>query len=52
MQHDMGENWSIYFKTFYENVFDDLGVKAEFDYTDKSLIIKLHDVPDHTLCPK
>lgn len=43
MQHDMGENWSIYFKTFYENVFSDLGVKSEFDYTNKSVIIKLPD---------
>ena len=49
MQHEMGENWSIYFQTFYENVFADLGVKSEFDYTDKSLIIKLHDFPDHSL---
>lgn len=52
MQHDMGENWSIYFETFYENVFHDLGAKSEFDHTDKSLIIKLHDVPDHILYHK
>ncbi|MDE1826946.1 MAG: hypothetical protein KGH83_05080 [Thaumarchaeota archaeon] len=52
MQHDMGENWSVYFETFYENVFDDLGVKSEFDHTDKSLIIKLHDIPDHILYHK
>jgi hypothetical protein len=42
MQHDMGENWSIYFKTFYENVFHDLGVKTEFDYTDNTLVIKMY----------
>ncbi len=47
MQHEMGENWSIYFKTFYENVFSDLGVKSEFDYTDKSIIIKLLGVSNH-----
>ncbi|MGI0045606.1 MAG: hypothetical protein ACREBB_00250 [Nitrosotalea sp.] len=41
MQHDMGENWSLYFKTFYENVFHDLGVKTEFDYTDNTLVIKI-----------
>jgi hypothetical protein len=41
MQHDMGENWSMYFKTFYENVFHDLGVKTEFDYTDNTLLIKI-----------
>lgn len=52
MQHDMGTNWSIYFKTFYKNIFEDLGVKAEFDHTDKTLIIKLHDIPDHVLFHK
>jgi hypothetical protein len=41
MQHDMGENWSIYFKTFFENVFHDLGVKTEFDLTDNTLVIKI-----------
>lgn len=41
MQHDMGENWSLYFKTFYENVFHDLGVKTEFDYTGNTLVIKI-----------
>ena len=25
MQHDIGEKWSVYFKSFYENVFYDLG---------------------------
>ena len=42
MQHDMGENWSIYFKTFYENTLHDLGVKTEFDYTDKTLVMKIY----------
>ncbi len=42
MQHDMGQNWSIYFKTFYENVFHDLGVDTEFDYTDNTLVIKIN----------
>ena len=42
MQHDMGENWSIYFKTFYENVLHDLGIKTEFDYTDNTLVMKIY----------
>ncbi|MDE1862392.1 MAG: hypothetical protein KGI33_05725 [Thaumarchaeota archaeon] len=42
MQHDMGENWSRYFKIFYQNVFDDLGVGTEFDYTDNTLVIKIN----------
>lgn len=41
MQHNMGENWSIYFKTYFENIFHDLGVKAKFDYTDNTLVIKI-----------
>ncbi len=45
MQHDMGENWSLYFKTFYENVFHDLGVKTEFDYTDNTIVIKMEKGP-------
>jgi len=44
MQHDMGEKWSIYFKSFYENVFYDLGVKTSFDYTENTLVIKLEDI--------
>lgn len=41
MQHNMGENWSIYFKVYYENIFHDLGVKVKFDYTDNTLVIQI-----------
>lgn len=41
MQHDMGENLSLYFKALCENVFYDLGIKTEFDYTDNTLVIKM-----------
>jgi len=41
IQHDMGENWSLYFKTYFQNIFHDLGVKSEFDYTDNTLVIKI-----------
>lgn len=41
MQHNMGENWSIYFKTYFENIFHDLGVQSEFDYTDNTVVIKI-----------
>lgn len=41
IQHDMGKKWSLYYKTFYENVFYDLGIKADFDYTENTLAIKL-----------
>lgn len=41
MQHNMGENWSIYFKVYFENIFHDLGTKAKFDYTDNTLVIQI-----------
>ncbi|MGI0018487.1 MAG: hypothetical protein ACREA1_07245 [Nitrosotalea sp.] len=41
MQHDMGENWSLYFKTYFQNILHDVGAKAEFDYTDNTLVIKI-----------
>lgn len=42
--HDMGENWSLFFKTFYETVFYDLGVKVNSDFTENSFIIELEKV--------
>jgi len=41
MQHDMGENWSLYFKTYFQNIFHDVGAKAEFDYTDNTVVMKI-----------
>ncbi|MGI0006452.1 MAG: hypothetical protein ACREAR_00445 [Nitrosotalea sp.] len=41
IQHNMGKNWSIYLKTYFENIFHDLEVKTEFDYTDNTLVIKI-----------
>src|SRR5574340_1829336 len=37
MQHNMGKKWSLYFKTYFQNIFHDVGAKAEFDYTDKTV---------------
>ncbi|MDE1863227.1 MAG: hypothetical protein KGI33_09970 [Thaumarchaeota archaeon] len=45
IQHDMGKKWSLYFKTFYENVFYDLGAKARFDYTENTITITLDAAP-------
>jgi len=39
--HDMGENWSLFFMTFYETVFDELGVQVNSDFTENSIIIEL-----------
>jgi len=44
MHHDMGENWSLFFKTYYENIFDDLGVRMHSDYTENSIVIELENV--------
>lgn len=41
IQHNMGENWSLYFKTYFQNIFHDIDVKAEFDYTDNTVVIKI-----------
>lgn len=37
-QHDMGIKWSIYFKTYYESAFMELGCNAEFDLTNNTLV--------------
>ena len=42
--HDMGEHWSLFFKTFYETIFDDLGIKVNSDFTENSFIIELEKV--------
>lgn len=43
MNHDMGENWSLFFKTYYETVFFDLGAKVKTDHTENSIVIELED---------
>lgn len=42
--HDMGENWSIFFKTYYETVFNDLGIKVNSEHTENSVMIELEEV--------
>lgn len=42
--HDMGENWSMFFKTFYETIFNELGVKVNTDFTENSFVIELEKV--------
>lgn len=42
--HDMGENWSMFFKEFYEAIFDELGVKVNAEYTENSILIELERV--------
>ncbi|QLH10691.1 hypothetical protein [Nitrosarchaeum sp. AC2] len=41
MFHEMGEQWSLFFKTYYETIFFDLGSKIKTEYTENSIIIEL-----------
>lgn len=41
MHHDMGENWSLFFRTYYETIFYDLGSKIKTDHTENSIVIEL-----------
>ena len=46
MHHDMGEKWSIFFKTYYETVFDELGAKVHCDFTENAIVIELENTTD------
>ena len=42
--HEMGENWSLFFMTYYETVFYELGVKVKSDYTENSFVTELENI--------
>lgn len=44
MHHDMGENWSLFFRTYYECVFFDLGSKVRADHTENSIVLELESL--------
>ena len=44
LYHDMGENWSVFFSTYHETVFDELGVAVKSDYTENSVVLELENV--------
>lgn len=44
MHHEMGEKWSLFFKTYYETVFYDLGVKVRTEITENSIILFLENL--------
>lgn len=44
MHHDMGENWSLFFKSYYETIFFDLGAKVDADHTENSIVIELEGI--------
>jgi hypothetical protein len=39
VQHDMGANWSIYSKAYYERVINSIGYPAKIETTDNSIVI-------------
>ena len=44
MHHDMGEKWSVFFKSYYETVFNDLGAKVSIDFTENTVMIELENI--------
>ena len=44
LHHSMGEKWSIFFKTYYETVFYDLGVKVRSEITENAIILYLENL--------
>jgi len=41
MQHDLGEKWSVFFKTYYQEMLHELGMAPTFDYTENTLVISV-----------
>lgn len=46
LHHDMGENWSVFFSTYYNVVFDEMGVSIKSEYTDNSIVLDLETALD------
>jgi len=41
MHHDMGENWSLFFETYYQSVFYDLGSNIKSEHTENSILLEV-----------
>lgn len=41
MYHDMGEKWSLFFETYYNTVFFDMGANVQSEYTENSILIEI-----------
>ena len=41
IQHDLGWKWSIFFKSYYQEIFHEIDQRVLFDYTATTLIINL-----------
>lgn len=41
MYHEMGENWSVFFETYYYTIFDELGSNVQSEHTENSILLKI-----------
>ena len=43
MHHGMGDKWSLFFKTYYETIFSELGSKIKTEHTENSILLEFED---------
>ena len=43
LHHEMGENWSIFFESYYNTVFDQLGAIVKTEHTENSVLIEINE---------
>lgn len=41
MYHDMGEKWSLFFETYYNTVFFEMGANIQSEYTENSIMLEI-----------
>lgn len=41
MYHEMGENWSVFFETYYYTIFDELGSNVKSEHTENSILLEI-----------
>lgn len=41
MYHDMGEKWSLFFETYYNTVFFEMGANIQSEYTENSVLLEI-----------
>lgn len=41
MYHDMGEKWSLFFETYYNTVFFEIGANVQSEYTENSIVLEI-----------
>jgi len=41
LYHDMGEKWSLFFETYYDTVFFELGTDIKSEHTENSILLEI-----------